>query len=127
MTELTGKRVLVVEDELLLALDLEDMLTAAGCAVVGPAMRVEAAIELARDEAIEAAVLDININGARSYPIAEILRSRGIPFVFASGYGQPEGTSRFADVPTLPKPYCEAQVTGALKALLKPARDIEPA
>ena len=117
MSELNGKQVLIVEDEMLLALDLEDILAAAGCKVVGPAMRLETALSLAADAAIDLAVLDINLHGARSYPVADILMDRGIPFLFASGYGHAEDVTRYGDIMTLSKPYSPDQIQDALRQL----------
>jgi CheY-like chemotaxis protein len=81
------RRVLVVEDEVMIAMLMEDMLTDLGYEVVGPAMRLEEGIELATTAQLDMAVLDVNLNGQRSTPIAEILAERGVPFVFATGYG----------------------------------------
>jgi len=117
MGNLAGKKVLVVEDEMLLALDLEDILATAGCQVVGPAMRLETALSLASDAAIDLAVLDINLHGARSYPVADILLDRGIPFLFASGYGHAEDITRYGQVVTLAKPYSPDQIHEALGQL----------
>ena len=85
---LTGKRVLVVEDEMLIALLVEETLTDAGCIVVGPFARVPAALEAARAEDVDAAVLDINVAGEMVFPVAYALEERGIPFLFVTGYGR---------------------------------------
>lgn len=111
---LRGKRVLVVEDEMLVALNLEDLLVDLGAEVVGPAMRLETALDLARSERLDVAVLDINLHGGRSYPVAEVLRDRGLPFIFATGYGHAEGSEAFAHVPTLTKPYRSGELAAAL-------------
>jgi CheY-like chemotaxis protein len=84
---LVMKRVLVVEDEMLVAMLIEDMLTDLGYEVVGPAARLSEGLELASGCQIDAAVLDINLAGELSFPIADLLEARGIPFIFASGYG----------------------------------------
>ena len=104
-----GLRVLVVEDESLVALQLEDMLHDLGCHVVGPAMRLRAAGELLdAGVGIDCAVLDVNVCGEMVYPIAERLALLGIPFVFATGYGRDGVDVRWTDVPILQKPYtCE--------------------
>ncbi|HEX6011198.1 MAG TPA: response regulator [Geminicoccaceae bacterium] len=83
---LSGRRVLVVEDELIVAFLLEDMLAGLGCAVVGPAARVDQALALLDAEAIDAALLDVNLNGHKSYPVADALAARGVPFVFSTAY-----------------------------------------
>lgn len=86
--ELAGKRVLVVEDELLVALLMEDMLAEAGCIVVGPFARVGAALAAARVEAVDVALLDVNVAGEKVFPVANALEERGVPFIFVTGYAQ---------------------------------------
>lgn len=83
---LYGQRILVVENEGIVAWALEDMLADLGCAVVGPAARVSQALATIDDGPIDAAVLDLNLNGHMSYPVADVLALRGIPFVFLTGY-----------------------------------------
>ena len=117
MSATAGTRVLVVEDEPIVAMCLEDMLEAMGYVPVGPASRLEEGLRLAESEAIGAAILDINLAGERSEPIAAALKARGIPFAFASGYGSPP--EDFAEgVPMIGKPYRETDVAAALAALL---------
>jgi CheY-like chemotaxis protein len=83
-----GLRVLVVEDDSLICLLLEDMLSELGCKVVGTACNFQRAIELARrDDSIDLAILDVNLGGQLVFPVADILSERGIPFVFATGLG----------------------------------------
>ena len=84
---LAGKRVLVVEDEALVAILIENLLEDCDCTVVGPCGTVAAALLAARTETFDLAVLDVNLNGLRVYPVAELLSDRNIPFVFLSGYG----------------------------------------
>lgn len=109
-------RVLVVEDEPIVAMCLEDILEALDCATVGPAGGLADGLALAEREDIGAAILDINLAGERSTPIAEALRARGVPFVFASGYGAvPEG---FEEVPLVAKPYREVDIDAALRGIL---------
>ena len=116
MSAYSGLRVLVVEDEPIVAMCLEDILEALDCATIGPAARLADGLVLAERELLGAAILDINLAGERSTPIAETLRRRGVPFVFASGYGAvPEG---FDGVPLVAKPYREADIEAALKAIL---------
>ncbi len=85
---LAGKRVLVVEDEALVAILIENLLEDCDCTVVGPCGTVAAALLAARTETFDLAVLDVNLNGLRVYPVAEVLSDRNIPFVFLSGYGE---------------------------------------
>ena len=115
---LQGRRILVVEDEFLLALDLEQLFDAEGCRVLGPAATVgEALRTLATGPRADAAVLDVNLGGARSVPVAEALAARGIPFVAATAYPElPEPV--FAGVPVVVKPYAPGQVREAVVRLL---------
>jgi CheY-like chemotaxis protein len=100
-----GLRVLLVEDENLVAMLLEDMLAELGHSVVGPVARLKKALEMAQREAIDLAILDVNINGEQAYPVAEALAARGIPFVFSTGYGKRGLPLRYRDHPTLQKPF----------------------
>jgi CheY-like chemotaxis protein len=100
----SGLRVLLVEDENLVALLLEDMLAELGHTVVGPVARLDKALETAQREAFDVAILDVNINGEEAYPIAEVLASRGIPFVFSTGYGKKTLRAPYSDRP-LQKPF----------------------
>src|SRR5690606_28701228 len=84
--DLAGLRILIVEDELLVALELETMLGSLGCEVVGPAARLEKALNLAETEELDGAVLDVNLRGKPVYPVAAALGARGIPFIFSTGY-----------------------------------------
>lgn len=87
MNGLVGKRILLVEDEMLIALDIEDTLKARGCEVLGPFVDVAAALEVAENVKLDAAVLDVNIRGMTSFAIARRLEERRIPFLFLTGYG----------------------------------------
>lgn len=109
---------LVVEDEAIIALAIEDMLRELGCEVAGTAMTLGVAEEIAREEAFDAAVLDINLNGDTSEVVAETLRSRGIPFCFSTGYGSADVPLGFEDVPLLQKPYNAASLAAVLERLL---------
>src|ERR1700710_134135 len=85
---LAGLRVLVVEDEMLVSLLIEDVLADQLCVIVGPYDRLGGALEAARTEAIDLAVLDVNIAGRKVYPLADVLAARHIPFLLLSGYGR---------------------------------------
>lgn len=100
-----GRRILVVEDEMTIVMLIEDALLELGAEVVGPTAHLDVALRLAREERIDAAVLDLNIRGGNSYPLADILAERGIPFVFCSGYGDQAPEKRHRDRPRLTKPY----------------------
>ncbi|MEO5961948.1 MAG: response regulator [Thermomonas sp.] len=115
---LQGKRVLVVEDEVLLAMLLEDVFADAGAHVVGPAATVDQAIALIASEDIDVALLDVWLRDQRSDPIAEALRLQGVPYVLATGYMSPDG-AELASAPTLAKPYRLEQVHAALIAALQ--------
>lgn len=115
MTALAGLRILVVEDEPVVAMCLEDILDELGCITVGPVGRLSEGLALVEVERIDAAVLDINLDGERSNAIASALRDRGIPFAFASGYGTvPEGFG----APMIEKPYRSVDIAAALHTLL---------
>jgi len=114
---LQGKKILVLEDELGLAENLQIMLDDLGCSVVGVVRTIEAALALALSSEIDAAVLDININGQQSSGIAAALQMRGIPYLLATG--RAEGRSVvFGKVPVLHKPYLQADLEAALDDLL---------
>ena len=117
MNGLAGKRILLVEDEPIVAMMASDMLEDLGATVVGPAMSLAAAVSLAETAELDAAVLDINLNGARSDAAAEVLARRRIPFVFATGYGA-AGRSDATGAPVLDKPYTEQALQKALIDLL---------
>lgn len=119
MMRLTGKRVLVIEDEALIADMVEDMLTELGAIVVGPAGTVAKGLSLAENETIDAAVLDVNLRSERIDPIADKLRTRNIPFVFATGYGA-SLAAHAAGVPIIEKPYTAENLAKALSQIVGP-------
>jgi CheY-like chemotaxis protein len=105
--DLTGLRILVVEDEAAISLLLEDMLLDFGCEVVGPAARLAAALEAVAREKVDLAILDVNVAGEPIYPVAEALAARSIPFVFSTGYGSAGIRDAFRDRPVLQKPFAQ--------------------
>ena len=111
---LSGKRVLVVEDESLVAMLLETILEDVGCTPVGPASTVDAALAAVADETLDAALLDVNVAGRQVFPVAEALKARGVPFVFSTGYGEGGLPDEWRGQPTLQKPFTEAAVRDAL-------------
>lgn len=117
---LKGARVLIVEDAVLLALELETGLSEAGAEVIGPAYELEEAMALL-DRPIDAAVLDANLNGRSVTPVAEALTARHVPFVFATGYGEAGGAPGGYDAPVIRKPYDVTQVAAAVAELLATA------
>jgi len=103
---LKGRRILIVEDEILLALDLELFLESQGSNVLGSAKSVDAALALVEAENPDAVTLDMNLNGESSAPVAAALQERGIPFVFVTGNaGKDLDDPAFHDVPLVKKPY----------------------
>jgi PAS domain S-box len=114
-----GTRVLVVEDEALTAIALSQLLQTKGFEVLGPVGRVQDAIDLARADRPDAAVLDVNLFGQLSFPVAEVLDGMGVPFLFCTGYGSLEAPNeRLRRAPILRKPASPDQVTRALNDLL---------
>lgn len=100
-----GKNVLVVEDEIMIRLLLEDMLGDLGYNIAAAVGRVDDAVKVARTGEFDVAILDVNLNGQTVSPVAEILEARGLPFVFATGYGERGLPERFSNRPTLQKPF----------------------
>jgi DNA-binding response OmpR family regulator len=111
-------RVLVVEDEAMIAMLVEDMVIDFGSEVVGPAARFEEALSLAQNEELDAAILDINVGGAVIFPVAQVLEARGIPLIFASGYGSGTVPTRFSSAPVLAKPFSYQTLADALRSVL---------
>ena len=117
--DLAGLRVLVVEDEMMVSMLIEDMLGDLGCTVIGPASRLEEAIALANSAELDCAVLDVNLGGQPIFPLADILREKGAPFAFATGYGDAGLREVDRGSPVLQKPFREgdlAKVLGELRA-----------
>jgi PAS domain S-box-containing protein len=121
-TPTAGRRILLVEDEALVAIMMRDMLTDLGFSVVGPVGDRTTAIAAARKADIEGAVLDLNLRGETTYPVADELESRSIPFIFLTGYDRGVIDRRYADVPLLQKPVDEQTLQRALAAVLDAER-----
>jgi DNA-binding response OmpR family regulator len=116
---LAGTRVLVVEDEMLLTLVIETALDQAGAEPIGPASTLAEAVSLAQAERLDAAVLDVNLNNEAVFPVADFLRERGVPFIFATGYAAEAAIPpRHRDIPRLPKPYRSDQLRRVLAQTL---------
>ena len=112
---LRDRRILVVEDEYLIAMSLQDALENAGSVVVGPVPSVDKAIQKIESEPdIDAAVVDVNLGGLLAYPVADMLIARKIPFVFTSGYDDNVLRERYSQVKNCPKPYLFQAMEGAL-------------
>ncbi len=117
MTEgLTGKRILIVEDEYFIAADLKRALAEAGAIVVGPAGTLASAQALVDDD-IDLALLDVNLDGEHSYPLANRLHERAVPFAFLTGYDQWALPPAYRDVPRLDKPFDLAHLIRQLTAI----------
>jgi DNA-binding response OmpR family regulator len=114
-----GARVLVVEDEALVAMLLEDSLGDAGFGVEGPYATIEQALSAIARNPPDAAVLDLNLSGESSVPVADALAAAGVPFVFCSGYGDAGVPTRHAGRPVLAKPCDPATLVAAIRRLLR--------
>lgn len=114
----SARRVLIVEDEMLIALMLQDMLQDAGMIIEGVANSLTAGLDLARTANAQLAILDVNLSGDEAYPIADVLRGRGIPFLFSTGYGAESLRADYATVPQLMKPFQQDLLRNAIEAAL---------
>lgn len=122
LQRLRDHTVLVVEDEAVIAMHLEDILTSGGVRVVGPAPRVARARELLHRSRPDLALLDVNLGGEKVFPFAEDLAAAGIPFAFATGYGQAGLPAIWQLRPVIHKPFTQPEVfRGLLQALEGPA------
>jgi CheY-like chemotaxis protein len=108
-------RILVVEDELMIRMLLEDMLGELGHTIAVAAARIDEALEAAKTAEFDLAILDVNLNGEPISPVADVLVARGVPFVFATGYGEHGLPAPYRDRPTLKKPF---QLEGLEQMLL---------
>ena len=122
MTNLLGRRILIVEDEIMIALLLQDILQEFGYVVAGIATRSEEALRLIEASAgtLDAATLDVNLGGITSHDIAAMLDARGIPFIITTGYADAPHLVGFGDRPTVHKPYDTHDVGRALGLLRWP-------
>jgi two-component SAPR family response regulator len=111
-------RIFIVEDEALIAMLIEDMLEELEHEVIGSAQRLDEAMTMARSIECDLAILDINLNGKMSSPVAGILRERSIPFFFASGYGRSGLDENFAESAVLAKPFGLNQMDQAIRKVL---------
>lgn len=109
-----GMRILIAEDEALVAMMIEDVMVDLGCAVIGPAGSVSRALALIESEAPDGALVDLNLGGEHAGPIAAALKARGIPFIFVSGYGRTMADGENADIPIVAKPFDERDLRRAV-------------
>jgi len=117
--DLTGTRVLLIEDEMLVAMLLEESLAELGCTVVGPVARLEAAREAIERERFDCALLDIDLHGRPAYPLADLLDARGVPFGFVTGYDTGRLGPGVGRHPVLPKPFNVHQLHSLLAGLAR--------
>jgi CheY-like chemotaxis protein len=116
---LSGRRVLIVEDESLVAMLLETILEDMGCTPVGPASTVDEGLNFVADgETLDAALLDVNVAGTQVFPVARALKDRGVPFVFSTGYGEGGLPDEWRGQSTIQKPFTEAAIRDALMAAM---------
>lgn len=121
---LKGRNILLVEDEMMVAMLLESGLERAGGTVIS-AGHVEQAVLLAEKCEIDIAVLDVNLHGKLSYPVADALIARGIPFIFSTGYGSAQLSTLYPAHPVLPKPYRPSALISALLLILAEQSDVD--
>jgi CheY-like chemotaxis protein len=116
-------RILIVEDEMLVAMNIEDMLLDLGHEVAGIASRLQPALALAKEGDFDVAMLDVNLAGEPSFPVADMLLDRGIPFLFATGYGIKGIPDAYQKHPVLQKPFRIGDLGEVLKASTAPAAE----
>jgi CheY-like chemotaxis protein len=114
-----GKRVLIVEDELMIRMLLEDMLGELGYTIAAQAARVDEALQAARTAEFDLAILDVNLDGEPISPVADALAARGTPFIFATGYGERDLPEPYRDRPTLKKPFQMDSLERVLQSTLE--------
>ncbi|HEY2136417.1 MAG TPA: response regulator [Xanthobacteraceae bacterium] len=112
-----GQRVLVIEDEAIVAMLLEDMLIDMGYEVVGTVGQFDQAVRAIDDTACDFVILDVNLDGKETYPLADMLAARGVPFIFATGYGALGLKNGWRDFPVLEKPFQQRDLEGAVNRI----------
>jgi CheY-like chemotaxis protein len=116
---MSGRRVLIVEDEGMVAMLLEDMLADLGHEVIATVGKLEPAAKVISEGMLDFAVLDVNLDGMRTYSLAAMLKQRAIPFVFATGYGMAGLDPEWVDTPVLQKPFRLEQLAQVIRENLK--------
>jgi DNA-binding response OmpR family regulator len=125
-SELAGTRVLLIEDEMLVAMLLEDALAELGCEVVGPIAAIDTARQAIERERFDCALVDINLRGRPAYPLADLLDARGVPFGFVTGYDASGVDREFIRRPILSKPFSTRQLRTVLVGLSRAAHCPRP-
>ncbi|MFU0507637.1 response regulator [Pseudaminobacter sp. NGMCC 1.201702] len=115
---LNGMRILLVEDEALVAMSVEDMLADLGCEVAASASTIDEAFDKAQAGGFECALLDVSLGGKAVFPVAEMLSERGIPLAFASGYGRAALPEAFQNYPIVSKPFQLEDLAAALSTAM---------
>jgi DNA-binding response OmpR family regulator len=115
----SGLQILVVEDESMVAMMIEDMLEELGHKVVATSGRMPDASKLVSNASADLAILDVNLNGEETYPLADSLAARSIPFIFATGYGCSGIKAEWSDVPVLQKPFQSRELAEAINLVLR--------
>ncbi len=110
-------RILVVEDDLTIAVLIEEVLQDIGCTVVGPVGKLDAALRLASEEDLDAAILDVTIRGGKVFPVVQRLQARGVPFALASGYGDWALPEALQNQPRLVKPFTAGDLRAQVQSL----------
>lgn len=113
-----ARRILLVEDTMLVAEEIKRMLGRAGCHVVGPISTLDQALRAARDEEIDGALIDINLHDRPAYPVADILLDRGVPFAFLTGYSAASLPEKYRGLPCLEKPFLYEEFLATLQRVL---------
>ena len=111
------RRMLVVEDEILVAMMIEDSLVSIGVEVAGVVGTLEEAMKRANEGGFDCALLDVHLRGRDIYPVAEVLAAKGVPFIFATGYGQGMLPEKWQECPVLQKPFVGAELERVLTSL----------
>src|SRR5215813_8303671 len=119
------RRILVVEDDFLVATLLTEILESVGWQVVGPVAHLGTALDAAASEGFDAAVLDVNLGGQTVYPVAEVLDARRVPFVFVTAYGREALPPLFCRRPHLGKPFAPGELIGTVACLVAPVTEAE--
>ena len=115
---LNGRRILVVEDEMLVLMSIEMALEDLGCSAICAAATVTDALKVLSTNQFDAALVDVNLGGKKSYPVADALAERGIPFAFSTGYGDHGDRLDLNDRPVLRKPYLNSDLISMLERLV---------